>query len=213
MDLWAQIYLLDQGARLGKTITSYRNNYFTAGARNQNIIYEYKPRPESEALIKDKIKDLCISLRAQDYLKLPERIDDTRYITFEGTLAKQYKEFERDMFLQFDEEEIDVASAAALTNKLLQFCNGAVYREDHSYLEVHDKKLEMLSELLEGLEGKSVLVFYTFQHDLDRIQKLLKSTKLRVGHLKTSEDISKWNNKEIDVLLAHPASAAYGLNL
>jgi hypothetical protein len=164
-------------------------------------------------LINDKIKDLCISLRAQDYLKLPERIDDIRYITFEGTLAKQYKEFERDMFLRFDEEEIDVASAAALTNKLLQFCNGAVYIEDHSYIEVHDEKLEMLSELLEGLEGKSVLIFYTFQHDLDRIQKLLKSTKLRVGHLKTSEDITKWNNKEMDVLLAHPASAAYGLNL
>lgn len=214
IDLWAQIYLLDQGERLGKTITAYRQEYFYEGARNQNVVYEYKPRASSEDLIKSKIKDLCISLQAKDYLTLPEKIDDVRYIKFDSKTQEKYDEFERDMFLQIDDvDEIDATSAATLTNKLLQFCNGAVYREDKTYLEIHDKKLEVLKELVESLNGKSALVFYNFKHDLDRIQKAFEKSNLRIGLLKTSEDIAKWNSGELDLLLAHPASAAYGLNL
>ena len=213
-DLWAQIYLLDQGKRLGPNITSYRREYFYEGARNQNVVYEYKPKKASEQIIKDKIKDLCISLQAKDYLKMPKRVDDVRYAKLDKKEQEKYNEFERDMFLQIDDiEEIDAASAAALTNKLLQFCNGAVYREDKTYIEIHDKKLDVLEELIESLNGKSALIFYNFKHDLDRILKLLKKLKLKVGLLKTSEDIAKWNNGELDILLAHPASAAYGLNL
>lgn len=214
IDLWSQIYLLDQGQRLGKTITAYRREYFYEGARNQNVVYEYKPRASSEDLIKSKIKDLCISLQAKDYLTLPEKIDDVRYIKFDNKTQEKYDEFERDMFLQIDDvDEIDATSAAALTNKLLQFCNGAVYREDKTYLEIHDKKIEVLKELVESLNGKSALVFYNFKHDLDRILKAFEKSNLRIGLLKTSEDIAKWNNGELDLLLAHPASAAYGLNL
>ncbi len=213
-DLWSQIYLLDQGQRLGKTITSYRREYFYEGARNQNVVYEYKPRASSEDLIKSKIKDLCISLQAKDYLTLPEKIDDVRYMKFEDKTQAKYDEFEREMFLQIDDvDEIDATSAAALTNKLLQFCNGAVYREDKTYLEIHDKKIEVLKELVESLNGKSALVFYNFKHDLDRILKAFEKSNLRIGLLKTSEDIAKWNKGELDLLLAHPASAAYGLNL
>ena len=213
-DLWSQIYLLDQGQRLGKTITAYRREYFYEGARNQNVVYEYKPRASSEDLIKSKIKDLCISLQAKDYLTLPEKIDDVRYIKFEDKTQAKYDEFEREMFLQIDDvDEIDATSAAALTNKLLQFCNGAVYREDKTYLEIHDKKIEVLKELVESLNGKSALVFYNFKHDLDRILKAFEKSNLRIGLLKTSEDIAKWNKGELDLLLAHPASAAYGLNL
>ena len=213
-DLCAQIYLLDQGKRLGPNITSYRREYFYEGARNQNVVYEYKPKKTSEDIIKSKIKDLCISLQAKDYLQMPKKIDDIRYTKLDKKVQDQYDAFEREMFLQiYDIDEIDAASAAALTNKLLQFCNGAVYREDKTYLEVHDKKLEVLEELIESLNGKSALIFYNFKHDLDRIKKALKKTKLRIGHLKTSEDIQKWNKGELDILLAHPASAAYGLNL
>lgn len=213
-DLWAQIYLLDQGKRLGPNITSYRREYFYEGARNQNVVYEYKPKKTSEDIIKSKIKDLCISLQAKDYLTMPERIDDVRYAKLDKKIQEQYDEFEREMFLQIDDvDEIDAASAAALTNKLLQFCNGAVYREDRSYLEIHDKKLEVLQELIESLNGKPALVFYNFKHDLDRITKMLEKMKVKFGLLKTSDDIKKWNNGELDVLLAHPASAAYGLNL
>ena len=213
-DLWAQIYLLDQGKRLGPSITSYRREYFHEGARNQNVVYEYRPKKTSEEIIKSKIKDLCISLQAKDYLKMPERIDDVRYAVLDKKTQAMYDEFEREMFLQVNDiDELDAASAAALTNKLLQFCNGAVYREDKSYLEIHDKKLEVLEELLESLNGKPALIFYSFKHDLMRITKLLEKMKLRFGTLKTSDDISKWNNGQLDVLLAHPASAAYGLNL
>ena len=206
--------MLDQGKRLGPNITSYRREYFYEGARNQGVVYEYVPKKTSEEIIKSKIKDICISLQAKDYLDMPKRIDDIRYAKLDLKTQAQYDDFEREMFLQIDDvDEIDAASAAALTNKLLQFCNGAVYKEDKTYLEIHDKKLDVLEELIESLNGKSALVFYNFKHDLERIMERLKKMKLRVGLLKTSEDIQKWNNGELDILLAHPASAAYGLNL
>lgn len=212
-DLWAQIYLLDQGERLGRTITSYRDNYFTPGARNGNIVYEYRPRAWAEDEIHARIRDICISMKAEDYLELPERIDNVRHIRLPEKAMRQYKELERSMILDIDEETIDVASAAALSNKLLQLCNGAVYDGDRNYHEVHDEKLEALKEIIDTAQGKGILVFYNFQHDKARIKKALSKTKLKVGELKNPESITAWNNREMDVLLAHPASAAYGLNL
>ncbi len=214
IDLWAQIYLLDQGERLGKFITHYRENYFLPDKRDSQRIFTYKPKADSIKLIKNKISDICISLSAKDYLQMPKLIKDNRFIKLDSKAQKGYEEFERNMILQLDEEEIDVTSAAALTNKLLQYCNGAVYKEDgKNYLEVHDCKIEALLELIEEAQGQPLLIFYNFKSDLERIQKALKSLKLRIGILKDSNDITQWNNKELDILLAHPASAAYGLNL
>lgn len=214
IDLWAQIYLLDQGERLGRTITRYREDYFVPDKRNAMQIFSYKPKDKSVETIKNKISDICISLSAKDYLKMPGKVVDTKYIKFDNKIQKQYDDFEKEMFMQIDEDEIDVTSAVALSNKLLQFCNGAVYKDDREeYVEVHNKKIEALLEILESLQGQSVLVFYNFRHDLERIEKELKKLKLRYGILKDSNDIAKWNNRELDVLLAHPASAAYGLNL
>lgn len=213
MDLWAQVYLLDQGARLEKTITKYRELYFRAYPLGSLGVNVYEEKEGVEKIIKNKISDICISLKAEDYLKLPGKVIDTKYVKLESKVQKAYKDFEKEMFLQLGDDEVDVATAAGLSNKLLQFCNGAVYKEDRSIMEVHNSKIEALTELLETLEGKPVLIFYNFQHDKTRIIKALTKMKLKIGELKTKEDITKWNNKELDVLLAHPASAAYGLNL
>lgn len=215
IDLWAQVYLLDQGERLEQYITHYRKKYFDPDKRSQEMIYSYKPKESSVELIKNKISDICISLSAQDYLNMPELIIDTKYVQLDEKAKYMYDVFEREMFLQLEnEDEIDVTSAAALTNKLLQFSNGAVYKqESDEFVEVHKCKIEAFKELIEALQGQPALVFYNFKHDLARLQKVLKSMKLRVGVLKSSEDIAKWNNRELDILLAHPASAAYGLNL
>lgn len=213
MDLWAQVYLLDQGQRLEKTITKYKELYFRAYSLGNLGVNVYEEKKDAERIIKNKISDICISLKAEDYLKLPEKIIDTKYVKLDSKAQKAYKDFERDMFLQIDSNTIDVATAAGLSNKLLQFCNGAVYGEDRQVVEIHDSKIEALVELLEALQGKPALVFYNFQHDRDRIKKALAKMKLKMGELKTNEDIARWNNKELDILLAHPASAAYGLNL
>ena len=215
IDLWAQIYLLDQGERLEPYITHYRKKYFDPDKRNMDLVFSYKAKDNSVETIKNKISDICISLNAKDYLNMPKLIEDTKYVQLDSKAKYLYEVFEREMFLQIEnEDEIDVTSAAALTNKLLQFSNGAVYKQDSDgFVEVHKCKIEAFKELVEGLQGQPALVFYSFKHDLDRLQKVLKSMKLRVGVLKSSEDIAKWNNKELDILLAHPASAAYGLNL
>lgn len=205
---------MDQGERLGKFITHYRENYFLPDKRDNQRIFSYKPKENAVESIKNKISDICISLSAKDYLKMPDKIIDNRYIKLDTKAQKQYEAFEREMFLSIDEDEIDVTSAAALTNKLLQFCNGAVYKEDsQEYIEVHNCKIEALIELIEEAQGQPLLIFYNFKHDLERIQRELKKLKLKVGILKNSEEIAKWNRRELDILLAHPASAAYGLNL
>lgn len=214
IDLWAQIYLLDQGERLGKYITHFRENYFVPDKRDSQRVFTYKPKDKAIEAIKNKISDICISLSAKDYLQMPEKVVDTRHIKLGSKEQKSYEQFEREMFLQIDSDEIDVTSAAALTNKLLQYCNGAVYKENgKDYVEVHNCKIEALLELIEEAQGQPLLIFYNFKSDLERIQRALTKLKLRVGVLKNSNDIAKWNNKELDILLAHPASAAYGLNL
>lgn len=219
MDLWAQMYLLDGGQRLGRTITEYRNNYFCAASRNATTIFRYDPLPGAAEVIQNRIQDICISLSAQDYLELPDRIDNVRYIKLDSKAQKAYDEMEKQRILEFGDTVLDAGSAAVLSNKLLQIGNGAVYVQDlgdpskKTVAVVHDNKIEALLELVEELNGEHALVFYNFQHDLDRIKKALGGTKLRVGELLTSSDITDWNAGKIDILLAHPASAAYGLNL
>lgn len=214
MDLWAQVYLLDGGERLEKSITKYREKYFEADKRSREMIYSYAPKKGANEAIQEKISDICISMKAEDYLELPDIIYDTVPVILDAKAQKAYTELEKQMLLQVDPETvIDVTSAAALTNKLLQLSNGAMYDENREVHEIHKCKIEAFMELVEKLQGKPALVFYNFQHDLTRLMKALEKTKLRVRVLKTVEDQLAWNNKEVDILLAHPASAAYGLNL
>jgi len=214
-DLWAQVFLLDGGERLGKRYTHFRERYFDPGDRGNNVIYNYKPKQGSEDSILSKIADICISMKAEDYLQLPEVIYHKVPVILDAKAEKAYRELERKMVLELpeDEEEISVTSAAALSNKLLQLGNGALYDEDRKVHEVHGCKIEAFLELIESLQGKPALVFYNYQHDKARILKALEKSKLRIRELKTVQDQDDWNAGEIDVLLAHPASAAYGLNL
>lgn len=214
MDLWAQIYLLDQGERLGKYISHYRERYFDPDQRNREHIFSYMPKIGSEESIYKKISDICISMKAEDYLQLPDITYNTIPIILDNKAMKDYEELERQMILQLDDDKtIDVTSAAALSNKLLQLANGAIYDENREVHEVHKCKIEAFLELIEKLNGKSALVFYNFQHDLDRILEALKKFNLRIRVLKTVEDQDAWSRGEIDILLTHPASSAYGLNL
>lgn len=214
-DLWSQVYLLDGGQRLEKRYTHFREKYFDPGQRNGYVVFNYNAKPGSENAILSRISDICISMKASDYLQLPDVVDHEVPVVLDSKAAKAYYELEKQMVLQLpeDDEEISVASAAALSNKLLQLANGAVYDDDHNYYEVHNCKIDAFLELIESLQGKPALVFYNFQHDKARILKALEKSKLRVRELKTAADEDAWNNHEVDILLAHPASSAYGLNL
>ena len=214
-DLWSQVYLLDGGQRLEKRYTHFREKYFDPGQRNGYVVFNYNAKPGSENAILSRISDICISMKASDYLQLPDVVDHEIPVVLDIKAAKAYYELEKQMVLQLpeDDEEISVTSAAALSNKLLQLANGAVYDDDHNYYEVHNCKIDAFLELIESLQGKPALVFYNFQHDKARILKALEKSKLRVRELKTAADEDAWNNHEVDILLAHPASSAYGLNL
>ncbi len=223
-DLWAQLYLLDGGQRLGRTLTEYRNNYFVPASRNATTIFSYEPLPGANEKIQELIRDICISLSAKDYLSLPDRIDNVRYVQLDAKARRAYEEMERERILELPDGALDAGSAAVLSGKLLQLANGAVYHtketvvddhvtEEREVVQIHDNKLEGFLELLEELGGKHALVFYNFQHDLDRIHKVLAKMKLVVRELKGTADIADWNAGQIDILLAHPASVAYGLNL
>ena len=215
-DLWSQVFLLDGGERLGKRYTQFRERYFDPGRRGADgMVYDYKAKPGSEQSILERISDICISMKAEDYLQLPDIIYHTVPVVLDPKALKAYQEMEQKMVLELpeDEEEISVTSAAALSNKLLQLANGALYDDDHQVHEIHDCKLEAFTELIESLQGKPALVFYNFQHDKTRILKALEKTKLRIRELKKPQDEDDWNAGKIDILLAHPASAAYGLNL
>lgn len=209
IDLWSQIYLLDGGERLGTTISGFRSRYFIPNQRNQHMIYNYKPREEAEQAINAKISDICISMRAEDWLDMPERIDNVQRVKLSDDEMDRYNQIERDCYLDFLEGEVTAASAAALSNKLLQYSNGAMYLADGGYVETSNAKLDVLDEIIELSNGKPILCFYSYKHDLERIQKRFKFAKKLGG----SEDIEKWNNGEIPLLLAHPAGAGHGLNL
>lgn len=215
IDLWSQIYLLDRGERLGGTFSGFRNRYFTPGERSRDIIYTYDPKDGAEDAIMNVIGDIAISMKADDYLQLPPVVEDTIPVVLDAKARRAYDTMERTMVLELLQsgEQITAASAAALSNKLQQLANGAVYNEEHKTHAVHDCKIEAFIELIEQLNGKSALVFYNFQHDLARIVEALRQTNLRVRVLRGAEDELAWNHGEVDILLAHPASAAYGLNL
>ena len=215
-DLWAQIYLLDGGERLGKRYTQFREQYFQPDRRGPNgMVYSYEAKPGTDGSILEKISDICVSMKAEDYLQLPDISYHEIPVELDERGRKAYLELERKMVLELpeDEEEISVTSAAALSNKLLQLGNGAIYDEDRQYHEVHNCKIEAFLELIESLQGKPALVFYNFQHDRIRLLAALEKLSLRVRELETEQDEDDWNEGKIDVLLAHPASSAYGLNL
>ena len=213
-DLWSQVYLLDQGERLGKNITAFRERYFNYYRYGSNPFGEYELKQGSDKSIMNKISDICVSMKAEDYLELPDVVDNVIHVDLDDKARKQYEELEKQMILEINNlEEITVANAAALSNKLLQLSNGAVYDEKRDVHEIHNCKIERFTELVDELNGKSALVFYSFKHDLIRIKKALEKSKLRIRELATTQDEKDWNNGKIDILLAHPASAAYGLNL
>lgn len=213
-DLWAQLYLLDEGKRLGKRITHYRERYFEPDQRDRDQVFSYAPKPGAEEVIKNLISDICISMKSEDYLDLPDLIQDVIPVLLDGKAQASYDKLEKEMFLEVDVETIiDAGTAAVLTNKLLQLSNGAVYDASRNVAEIHNCKIEAFMELIEALDGRPALVFYNFQHDKDRLKKALAKSKLRVREFKGPTDQDDWNNKQIDVLLAHPASCAYGLNL
>lgn len=212
IDLFSQMFLLDGGERLGKSIGKYREQYFKAGKRNGQIIFNYIPKDKDcERQIYDKIGDICISMTAKEYLKLPKRVDTIEEIEMDEQIRLKYDEFERDAVLSMDGDEITALNAAGLTNKLLQFCNGAVYGEEKNFTVIHDLKLEALEDRIEAANGQPVLVFYQFKSDVARIKERLKAYKPH--ELGGQADIEAWNAGRIPVLLAHPASAGHGLNL
>lgn len=216
IDLWSQIYLLDRGERLGKFITRFREEYFKPGKRNGAIIYKYDLVTDGEARIHEKIGDICMSMKAKDYLSLPGRIDNVIKIVLPPDIQAKYEAFERDQVLQLfaeqpEDEAITAVSAAALSNKLLQFANGAVYDENKDWHVVHNLKIEALKEIIEDANGKPVLVAYTYQHDLHRMKEALKQYK--PVQLKTDQDVKDWNAGKIQVMIMHPASGGHGLNL
>lgn len=212
-DLWAQIYLLDGGARLGKTMGAYRDKYFVPGKRNRTTIFNYTPKNGSFEMIKQAISDICISMKASDYLTLPDVLYDDIPVVLDVSARKAHMQLETELLLQVDENTITAQSAGVLTGKLLQLCNGAIYDENKNAVTVHNCKIDAFMELIEQLNGQHALVFYNFQHDKDRLVEALASTNLRVRVYSQSKDEIDWNNGEIDVLLAHPASCGYGLNL
>lgn len=215
-DLWSQVYLLDGGERLGKRYSQFRERYFQPDKRGADgMVYSYEAKPGTEESILAKISDICISMKAEDYLELPDLTYHEVPVELDKKSWKAYQDLERKMILELpeDDELISVTSAAALSNKLLQLANGAVYDEDRQVHEVHDCKIEAFLELVESLQGKPVLVFYNYQHDRERILKALAKSGLRIRELKTTQDEDDWNAGRIDILLTHPASSAYGLNL
>lgn len=214
-DLWAQIYLLDQGTRLEKYITHFRAKYMEPNKRNRSQIFDYKIKDGVYDSIINKISDICISMKSEDYLELPDLSYNEIPVILNDKARRDYDKMERDFVLELEgaEDEITAVNAAALSNKLLQISNGAVYDSTGIYAEVHDAKIEAFLELVERLQGKSLLVFYNFQHDKDRIKRALEKSDLVVKELKTTQDEDDWNAGKIDILLTHPASAAYGLNL
>jgi SNF2 family DNA or RNA helicase len=213
MDLWAEFRLLDMGERLGKFIGNYRNTYFQPDKRNGMIIYSYKPLPDSEDKIYDRISDITISMKSTDYLNMPKLIHTERLVKLSENEFKHYNDMKRDLVLNLSEDEITASNAASLSNKLSQIANGAIYNEDGDMIKIHDRKLDALEDLIEEANGKSVLVAYWFKHDFKRISERLDALKISFCTMDTSENIRRWNAGKIPVALIHPASAGHGLNI
>ena len=213
MDLWAQFRLLDMGKRLGKFITHYRNGYFQPDKRNGQVIFSYKPLPGADDAIHKQISDITISMRAKDFLNMPDCVMNEVTVNLSEKESKIYETFKRELIVSLEDEEIDASTAAVLSNKLSQMANGAVYNEDKKPLIIHDKKLDALEDLIEAANGKPVLIAYWFKHDLERIKERLNEKHIPFSLMDTSESMERWNKGEIPVALIHPASAGHGLNL
>ncbi len=208
MDLWAEFRLLDLGQRLGRFIGKYRDDYFVPDKRNQQIIFSYKPKPGAEDAIYKKISDITISMKGSDYLKLPELVINEVQVTLSEKEMKILDDMRKELVTKVKDDEITAVNAAALSNKLLQMSNGAVYDEYGEVVNIHDRKLDALEDLLEAANGKPVLIAYWFKHDMKRI-----SERFSVETLDSAESIRRWNKGEIPVAIIHPASAGHGLNL
>ncbi len=209
LDLWPQMYLMDMGQRLGRFIGGFRERFFTPDKRSREIIYSYKPREGAEEAIYGLISDICISMKAVDYLDMPELIMNRVEVSMDSREQKIYDDFQRDMVVSLQGEELDAVNAAALSGKLTQMANGAVYGENRKVLHIHDRKLDALEDLMEAANGKPLLVAYWYEHDLQRIKARFKSARC----IDTIQDIDDWNAGKIPLALIHPASAGHGLNL
>ena len=209
IDLWAQMYLLDRGEALGKTLGSYRYRYFDAGKRNGHVVYEWRPKPGAEEAIYDALHNLCISMQSVDYLQMPERIDNVIQVELDDTARTTYRTLERAMLVSLDGKEIVALTAATVANKLLQLSQGAVYDIVGNWHELHKAKLDALADVVEAACGQSVLVYYAYKHDLERLQRAFPQARV----LRTAADVDAWNRGEVPMLLAHPDSAGHGLNL
>lgn len=213
-DLYAQIYLLDGGARLGRTLTSFRENFMSQDYAHPGQQYRtYSLLPGADQRIRDAISDIAISMKTEDYLTLPDFIEHVVPVVLDPAAKKAYQKLEREMLLQVDTETITAGSAAVLNGKLLQLCGGAVYTNDGEAADVHHCKMDAFMELIEQLNGEHALVFFWFKHERDRIMQALADTGLRVRSYEGPEDERAWNAGEVDILLAHPVSCGYGLNL
>lgn len=220
LDLWSQAYLIDGGIRLGRTLTEYRDQYFIPGRRNGNVIYEWKPREGAKEAIFGRLKDVMVSLTAKDHLKMPERIDNFITLKMPSEARAKYDQMEAAAILELEKGEVVAGNKAAVTNKLLQMANGAVYYEDTTEEGVepvkkvewiHDAKLDALEEIIEDNEGQPVMVFYNYKHDFARLMKRFKDRN--PGTIKDRQDIANWNAGKVKLLFAHPASMGHGLNL
>lgn len=209
LDLWPEMYLMDMGQRLGRFIGGFRDRFFTPDKRNREIIYSYKPREGAEEAIYGLISDICISMKAVDYLDMPELIMNRIEVSMDSRERKIYDDFQRDMVVSLQGEELDAVNAAALSGKLTQMANGAVYGENRKVLHIHDRKLDALEDLMEAANGKPLLVAYWYEHDLQRIKSRFKNARC----IDTTQDIDDWNAGKIPLALIHPASAGHGLNL
>ncbi|HEM3180978.1 SNF2-related protein [Streptococcus suis] len=214
MDLFAEFKVIDGGERLGRFIGEFRSRYFEEGRRNGNIVYEYIPMDYAECQIQDKISDITISMKALDYLDMPDLISTKKLVRMSEKEKEKYSQFKKEYVLsELDGLEVTAANAASLTNKLVQLSNGAVYSDDHTVVPLHEQKLDALEDILESANGETVLVAYWFKHDLARVMGRLEKLKVKSRVLKTEEDIREWNKGNVPVGLLHPAGAGHGLNL
>ena len=213
MDLWAEFRLLDYGKRLGRFITHYRNMYFVPDKHNGEVVFSYRPIAGAKEAIFDSISDITISMRAIDHIKMPELISNAYKVYLSDEEMKTYKDFRKELVLSLEDKDISVANAAVLTGKLTQYANGAVYSEDGKTEIIHSKKLDALEDIIEAQNGQPLLVAYWYKHDLARIKERLDDLKINYMELNSSESFRKWNNRELQVGLIHPASAGHGLNL
>lgn len=208
MDLFAEFKILDMGKRLGYFIGQHRNTYFKPDKMNGPIVYSYKPLPNAENAIYEKISDITVSMKANEYLKMPELLTSNYVVELSNSEKNQYDEMKKSLVLEITDGEITASNAASLSNKLCQLSNGAIYDDEQNIVEIHDRKLEALEDIIESMNGKPLLIAYWYRHDLERIK-----SSFSVREIKTSEDISDWNDGKIPVALIHPASAGHGLNL